>query len=97
MADIATGVITNLAGAVGVVGSADGVGGLASFRQPWGLSTDGTNLYVTQYNSGVRKIDIATGTVSTLLASTSPLSAFAGIVTDGKVLYYADTQLHKMQ
>lgn len=93
-ADIATGTITNLAGAVGVVGSADGVGGLARFILPRAIATDGLNLYATQSNGGVRKIEIATGNVTTI----STVSAI-GAATDGKVLFYASPALtlNKMQ
>lgn len=95
-ADIATGAVTNLAGAVGVVGSTDGVGGAASFRMPWAIATDGTNLYVTQYNSGIRKIAIASATVTTLIYPTLT-DAYSGTVTDGRALYYANGTLNKMQ
>jgi hypothetical protein len=52
------GVVTTLAGVVGVVGSGDGTGSGALFNNPGGLATDGSgNVYVADTgNSSVRKI-----------------------------------------
>jgi DNA-binding beta-propeller fold protein YncE len=48
------------------VGSTDANGMSARFNHPYGITTDGTNLYVTDtYNHTIRKIVIATGFVST--------------------------------
>ncbi len=85
-----SGVVTTLAGSATVAGFADGVGTAATFSAPAGITTDGTSLYVsdTQHYTGgtltntVRKIDIATGTVSTL-----PISSFNPFTTDGTNLY----------
>ncbi|MGA7826766.1 MAG: hypothetical protein WCA04_03840, partial [Geobacteraceae bacterium] len=50
--------VTTLAGTAGTIGSADGTGATASFNEPYGITTDGTSLYVTDYiNSLLRKID----------------------------------------
>jgi len=69
---IATGEVTTLAGTAGVASHADGTEKAASFYYPWGMATDGTNLYVTDYGSGtIRKIVIATGEVTTLAGMTS--------------------------
>ena len=64
---------TTLAGTAGVWGTAsmgaavDGTGAAASFRFPQGITTDGTNLYVTDDNDQtIRQIVIATGVVTTL-------------------------------
>jgi len=55
--DIATGAVTTLAGTEGVYGSMDGVGSAASFYRPYGITTDGFNLFVTDtYNNTIRKI-----------------------------------------
>ena len=87
---IATGVVTTLAG-TGVEGSADGAGAVATFFNPIGITTDGTYLYVTDsWNRKIRKIEIATGTVSSLTDSTAALYNPAGITTDGTNLYVAD-------
>lgn len=63
---IATGMVSTLAGS-GNFGSDDGTGTAASFFDPHGITTDGTNLYVTDSgNHKIRKIVIATGVVTTL-------------------------------
>jgi sugar lactone lactonase YvrE len=89
---IATGEVSTLAGTT------------ASFRGPFGITTDGTNLYVADTgNDTIRKIVIATGTVTTLAGTAgSPGSVDGtganasfngpyGITTDGTNLYLADT------
>lgn len=98
---IATGVVTTLAGS-GAVGSTDSTGTAASFNQPEGITTDGSNLYVTDYgNSKIRKIEITTGIVTTIAGSgtsasvdgTSTAASFsypAGITTDGANLYVTE-------
>lgn len=84
---IATGVVSTLAGN-NASGSVDGIGTLASFNTPQGITTDGVNLYVTDINANnIRKIVIATGAVSTLATMSVP----RGITTDGTNLYVAST------
>ena len=63
----AAGVVSTLAGTVGVRGSADGIGAAAQFSNPTGIATDTAgNLYVTDSdNRTIRKITAA-GVVSTL-------------------------------
>ena len=54
---ISTGVVTTVAG-TGLSGSANGTGTSASFHLPRGITTDGTNLYVTEGgNHLIRKIE----------------------------------------
>jgi hypothetical protein len=100
---IATGVVTTLAGS-GVSSSADGLGAAATFTNPRGITTDGTNLYVAEVgtSANVRKIVIATGAVTTVAGSptlfgsvngTGTAATFTiptGITTDGTNLYIAD-------
>jgi hypothetical protein len=101
---ISTGVVSTLAGVSGQAGADDGIGALARFRKPEGITTDGTNLYVTDYgNNAIRKIVIESREVITLAGSvnasgsddgagTSALfNAPYGITTDGINLYVADT------
>ena len=62
--ELSTGTVSVFAGS-GVKGSLDGLGTAASFNQPYGLSTDGTALFVADtYNNRIRKIDIASGAVT---------------------------------
>jgi hypothetical protein len=100
---IKTGQVTTLAGKTGElsnadIGSLDGFGTAASFREPNGITTDGTNLYVTDSFLGIiRIIVITTGEVTTLPlpATLSPLGGRflgpLGITTDGLSLFVADT------
>lgn len=98
---LSTGAVTTLAGSAGVVGSTDGTAG-ARFSYPHGITTDGANLYVADSgNRIIRKVVIATGTVSTLAGaagvsgSTDGTSARfnlpQGITTDGVNLFVTDT------
>src|ERR1700686_2736654 len=65
-----TGVVTTLAGAAGVKGSADGRGNVARFDSPCGIAVDSEgNLYVADSNNHtIRKIT-AKGVVTTLAGS----------------------------
>jgi sugar lactone lactonase YvrE len=61
------GVVSTFVGELGLAGSQDGVGTAASFGMPQALVYDGAgNLYLAdQSNAEVRKIELATATVST--------------------------------
>lgn len=65
---LASGEVTTLAGWAGSSGTADGVGSAARFFEPRDVAVDGTgNLFIADYaNHTIRKIEIATGSVSTL-------------------------------
>jgi len=102
---ISSGVVTTVAG-TGSSGSADGTGTAASFNQPAGITTDGTNLYVAdESNNTIRKIVITSGVVTTLAGtagstgSTNATGASArfngpaGITTDGINLYVTDQSM----
>jgi hypothetical protein len=105
---ISTGVVTTLAGSS--QGSTDATGTSARFNQPWGITTDGTNLYVADYkNRRIRKIVISTGVVTTLAGSsqgytdaTGTSARFyspMGITTDATNLYvgdYANNRIRKI-
>ena len=83
---IATGEVTTLAGSMaGIAGGVDGTGAASRFNGPSGITItpDGTILYVADYyNQTIRKIVIATGTVTTMVTSAG-FSYPAGIICDG--------------
>ena len=105
---ISSGVVTTLAGS-GSSGSTDATGTSASFNNPYGITTDGTNLYVAdKSNHKIRKVVISSGVVTTLAGSGSIGSTDAtgtsasfdnpyGITTDGTNLYVADTGNNKIR
>jgi len=101
---IATGAVTTIAGSPGTGGSADGTGTAAKFNGPYGITTDGTNLYVTDsHNNTIRQIVIATGVVTTIAGSpgttgfaddTGTAASFSspeGITLHGGNLYLTDS------
>lgn len=107
---IATGAVTTLAGSPMASGSADGTGSAARFNYPYGITTDGTNLYVADTsNHTIRMIVIATGAVTTLAGSagsfgstdgTGTAARFQnphGITTDGTNLYIANSGNHTIR
>jgi sugar lactone lactonase YvrE len=110
---IATGAITTLAGQTGVVGAVDGAGTAATFNWPSDITTDGTNLYVTDdHNNKIRQIVIATGVVSSLTGTPNTAMGVgaadgagtdasfnrpSGITTDGTNLYVADSTNNKIR
>ena len=116
--NIATGEAKTLAGELNVAGSTDGTGAGAHFKFydsaagdnniGAGITTDGTNLYVTDAaNFAIRKIVIATGTVSTLAGGTKGTAngkgalaqflSLAGITFVDGFLYVADTADHTIR
>ncbi len=99
--------VTTLAGTAGSHGSTDGNGTAARFKSPYGITTDGTNLYVTDsYYHLIRQIVIDNGSVTTLAGTagdngstngTGTSASFyspLGITTDGTNLYVADSSNH---
>ena len=109
---IATGVVTTLAG-TGAMGAADGAGTAATFNAPYGITSDGTNLYVADTcNNKIRKIVIATGAVSSsdwygeyddgdgVADGAGAAATFNwpyGITSDGSNLYVADKNNNKIR
>ena len=100
--------VTTLAGSAHVTGEPDTTdhdnGTLASFDQPWDITTDGTNLYVVDTsNHTIRQVVISTGAVTTLAGTaetrgntddngTAASFKFPkGITTDGTNIYVADS------
>ncbi|EOD29066.1 hypothetical protein EMIHUDRAFT_365941, partial [Emiliania huxleyi CCMP1516] len=69
--EVATGEVTTLAGS-GEEGDADGVGDAAEFCHPYGvaISPDGCALFVAdQCNDKIRRVEVATGEVTTVAGS----------------------------
>ena len=99
---ISTGVVTTLARAA-TAGLTNATGTAARFNLPFGITTDGPNLYIgDEGNNAVRKIVIAPGVVTTLAGATTAgfvnatgtaarFSAPEGITTDGTNLYVPDS------
>jgi sugar lactone lactonase YvrE len=80
---VATGAVTTLAGAQGMLGSTDGVGAAARFFGPSGLALDAAgNLYVADTdNNTIRKVVVATGAVTTLAGTAGQTGNTDGIGT----------------
>jgi hypothetical protein len=104
---VATGAVTTLAGDGGM-GSTDGTASVARFNEPRAITNDGTHLYVADtWNHRIRKIEIATGVVTTIAGSTAGTTDGVGtdakflfpegIATDGTNLYVADTSANKIR
>jgi hypothetical protein len=97
---ISTGAVSTLAGTAGDDSYKDGIGAEARFVAPKGITTDGTHLYVSDTHH-IRKIEIATGLVTTLAGNAvgsndgiGTAASFArpnGITSDGIHLYVVDS------
>lgn len=107
---IATGIVTTLVGEAYFDGSSDGIGSDAQFNHPSGITTDGTNLFISDTsNHTIRKVVIATGLVTTISGSISSLgdaddtgsearfNGPTGITTDGTNLFITDTAHHTIR
>jgi prepilin-type N-terminal cleavage/methylation domain-containing protein len=90
--DPSTGARTVLAGS-SAVGSADGTGASASFTRPWGITNDGTYLYVSDTTtSQVRRIEPGTGVTTTLTGSSA-----ATQVNDATSMAYLNGKLYVIE
>jgi DNA-binding beta-propeller fold protein YncE len=102
--DIKNNVVSTIAGLPGAAGSTDSAYGVPTFYNPTGITTDGLNLYVADYNNHtIRQIVIKSGAVSTIAGlagypgSVDDSGVFArfnhptDVTTDGKNLYVTDT------
>jgi hypothetical protein len=107
--DIATGVTTTIAG--GNSGWFDAKGTSARFNRPAGITTDGTNLYVTDlFNNDIRQISLSDLQVSTIAGSLSQTPGDAdgtgnaatfnnpnSITTDGTNLFVSEGANNKIR
>ena len=103
------GVVTTLAGTPGSYGYLDGKGTEAKFRSPYGITTDGTNIYVAGYsNHIIRKVFISSGVVSTLTGSVSnkgsadgegnfSFNVPLGLIMEGSNLFLTDRNNHTIR
>lgn len=110
--EIATGVVTTVAGSAGAQGSTDGTGAAALLRQPYGIAFDSStgNIYLSDtYNHTIREITPA-GVVTTIagLAGTQGSEDGTGIAAlfryprqltsdNAGNLYVADTNNHTIR
>jgi hypothetical protein len=70
---VPAGSVTTLAGTPGTAGSTDGTQAAARFNLPQHITTDGPNLYVTDFTgSTIRRIVLATGAVTTIAGKFEP-------------------------
>jgi sugar lactone lactonase YvrE len=77
--DPATGALSPLAGTWNVKGAADGVGGAASFSEPYGIvQRDDGKLVVADYGNHKLRLVALDGTVTTLAGSTAGFADGAG-------------------
>jgi hypothetical protein len=91
--NISTGGVSLLSGQSGSSGNVDGGIGTSRLNVPTYLTTDGTNLFVTdRSNNQIKKIVLATGITSSL--TLTGLNTANGITTDGTNLYIANSGNH---
>ncbi|WP_322113706.1 LamG-like jellyroll fold domain-containing protein [Leptospira limi] len=102
-----TNAVDTLAGD-GVQASTDGFGTSAQFNDPHGITTDGTNLFLSEWlGHRIRHINLSNSKVTTLVGSSSGYSDnatgngllnFPGyIATDGQKVYIADQGNHAIR
>lgn len=78
--DLGTGSVSTFAGLSGTSGSVNGVGGAARFNQPYGITTDGTSLFVGDYaNHCVRAITVPGASVTTFAGVLAAAGAANGV------------------
>jgi sugar lactone lactonase YvrE len=92
--------VTTIAGS-GAASSTDGTGLAAEFNNPHGIETDGSNLFITEYNGQrIRRVGISTLTIVTIAGAngyqdgtgaSALLGNLGGITTDGNRLYFVDS------
>lgn len=79
--NIATQHVTTIGNSNGLAGSANGIGTAAFFNHPNGITTDGTNLYVTDSgNFTIRKINLSAGAAAAVVTTLAGVAGTAGSV-----------------
>jgi sugar lactone lactonase YvrE len=91
--DVATRVVTTVAGGPAPIGSTDGTGANARFTRPTGIASDGAgNIYVTDWNATVRKVVIATKAVTTFAGAATQQANVDGTLLDAR--FFSPNALH---
>ena len=98
--------VTTVAGS-GVAASTDGTGLAAEFNNPHGIETDGSNLFITEYNGQrIRRVGISSLNVVTIAGAngyqdgtgaSALLGNLGGITSDGTRLYFVDAANHALR
>ncbi|MCR9143700.1 MAG: hypothetical protein NXI24_15740 [bacterium] len=108
--DLATDIVSTVAGSPGVPGDVDGFGTAALMNDPYSITSDGTHLYVTEFGGHIiRKIELPylrvirlagvpgnTGTADGVFDE-ALFNQPRGIATDGTALYISDTSNHTVR
>ena len=95
--DLSNFTASTLAG-TGEEGDKDGAATEAQFNNPGAMATDGTNLYVLDAdNHAVRKIELASGTVSKVTLVNGHIGSGCTVSKDGKIVYFSDTTENSIQ
>src|SRR5207253_10909147 len=78
--------VTRIVGTTSGIGSSDGSGTSALFNEPVALWGDGANLYVCDFwNNTIRRVEIATGRVSTFAGKANARGYADGRGSDARV------------
>jgi sugar lactone lactonase YvrE len=88
--DLATNEIRTIAGSLTERGQTDGIGTNARFDYLAAIWGDGDNLYINDFGSAIRKLEITTGRVTTLVRGGG---IYRGIWGMGRHLYICDTRM----
>jgi sugar lactone lactonase YvrE len=95
--DLTTMTASTVAGS-GEEGDKNGAANEAQFNNPGAMTTDGTTLYVMDAdNHAVRKINLASGEVSTLTLVNGHIGSGCTLSKDGHTLYFSDTTENAVQ
>ncbi|TGL87136.1 concanavalin [Leptospira congkakensis] len=92
----------------GVQASTDGIGTAAQFNDPHGLTTDGTDLFISEWSGHkIRHLNLTTNKVTTLVGSVTGYADNTGgngllnfpgyLLSDGLNIYIADTGNHSLR